>query len=175
MISFMLDTNTLDYVFDHDLLEKLSLIVESKRIQLIICRVQMDEIEKITEHSKKQYIELIPYEKIPVSVGWIGVEDRFNRGFLAPRVGWVNLVDEGDAKIINQYRRKRTDTHPVGNEGDLSIVFTAVKQKLNYLVSNDMEVKRLHQKLKADFHSDLNFIDNETFVKYVEENDFPEN
>ena len=159
----MLDTNTFDYIFDQNILPIVSSLINSEFISLVICRVQIDEIDKISDAQKKQFIENIPCEKIPTSIGYVGVEDRYNRGYLAPRVDWCKAVDDEDAKLVNKYRRGRTESHPVGNEGDLSIVFTAIKENLDFLVSDDSEVQRIFEGLKSDFDSELKFLDNESF------------
>lgn len=161
----MIDTNTFDFLYENKLLEKLSNLIKKTIFSLVICRVQMDEIEKISEPEKKKIIQSILIEKIPTSIGWVGVEDRYNRGYLAPRSDWVKAVNNEDAVIVNKYRRGRTSTHPVGNEGDLAIVYTAIKEGMDYLVSDDKEVKRVYDELKSDFNSDLKFLDNTSFVQ----------
>lgn len=161
----MLDTNTFDFLYENKLLEKLSNLIKKTTFSIVICRVQMDEIEKISEPEKKKIIQSISVEKIPTWIGWVGVEDRYNRGYLAPRVDWFKAVNDEDAVIVNKYRRGRTPTHPVGNEGDLAIVYTAIKEGMDYLVSDDKEIIRVYDGLKSDFNSDLKFLDNTSFVK----------
>jgi len=163
----MPDTNTFDFLYEKELLEKLSNSIKKNIFSLIICRVQMDEIEKISKSEKKKIIQSVPCEKIPTAIGWIGVEDRYNRGYLAPRSDWCKIVKNEDADIVNKYRRGRTPTHPVGNEGDLAIVYTAIKEGIDYLVSDDEEVKRVFDGLKSDFNSDLKFLDNISFAEML--------
>jgi len=165
LYKIMPDTNTFDFLYENKLLEKLSNLIKKTTFSLVICRVQMDEIEKISEPEKKKIIQSISIEKIPTWIGWVGVEDRYNRGYLAPRVDWFKAVNDEDAVIVNKYRRGRTPTRPVGNEGDLAIVYTAIKEGMDYLVSDDKEIIRVYDRLKSDFNSDLKFLDNTSFVK----------
>ena len=167
MHKIMPDTNTFDFLYDNNQINKLIELIEKGNITLVICQVQSDEIDKIGDETKKNALEKIPWEKIPSSIGWVGVEDRYNRGYLAPKVNGVKTVSVDDAKIVNKYRRGRTETHPVGNEGDLAIVFTAIKEGMDYLISDDEEVSRVYEGLKVDYNSNLEFLDNQTFVNQL--------
>jgi len=164
----MPDTNTFDYLYDRNLVNKITELIHEKILSLIICQVQIDELEAIPSGTKKQSIESIPKNKIPSSIGWTAPSERYNRGYEGPRTNWVKIVSDDDAEIVNKFRRFPTDTHPVGNTADLAIVYTAIKEEMNYLISNDGEVKSLHNSLTSEFNSSLKFLDNSSFEEFLE-------
>lgn len=169
----MPDTNTFDFLYEQNLIRKITNLICKRVISLTICQVQMDELSFIRDYQKKTTINDIPVNKIPTSIGWSSPMERYNRGYGGPRSNWFKSVNDKDAKKVTKYRRKRTTSHPTGNSADLALVFTAIKENMDYLVSNDDEVRRLHDALVNEFNSQLQFLGNESFKKLI--NDWEQN
>ena len=61
----------------------------------------------------------------------------------------VKIVDNSDADILKKLQRNTTN--PMGNTADLSILFTAVKENMDYLVTHNIkDFKNLLKNMSKD-------------------------
>ena len=137
----MLDTNTLDYIY----INKISLIPKlknfsKKQIHLYITQVQQDEINKMTNDYKKncinKIISIIGIKRVPTSNAIIGIDEPSKHGFIGSKIGMSELVDDADLHILERIQKYNL-TNPMGNTADLSILYTSVKKKMDYLITDN--------------------------------------
>ena len=133
----MLDTNTLDYIYTHQILLVSKLKSFSKKhIHLYITHVQQDEINKMKDISKKscinKIISIIGIKRVLTASTVIGIDEN-KRG---SSIDMYELVDDIDLHVLEKLQ-KHTHSNPMGNTADLSILYTAVKKKMDYLITDD--------------------------------------
>ena len=137
----MLDTNTLDYIY----INKISLIpklrnLSKTRIHLYITHIQQDEINKMADNYKKSYINKIisniGIRRILSSSAIIGIDEPSKHGFIGSNIGMYEFVNDIDLPILEKLH-KYTVSNPMGNAADLSILYTAIKKKMHYLITDN--------------------------------------
>ena len=137
----MLDTNTLDYIY----INKISLIpklrnLSKTRIHLYITHIQQDEINKMADNYKKSYINKIisniGIRRILSSSAIIGNDEPTKHGFIGSNIGMYEFVNDIDLPILEKLH-KYTVSNPMGNAADLSILYTAIKKKMDYLITDN--------------------------------------
>lgn len=158
----MLDTNTFDYLYDNNLIDTIIDLINSEKISLSICQVQRDELDAITDQIKRSEINRIPVVEIPCSIGFIGPAGRWTRGFIGSEIGSFRLVNDDVKDLVEPFKRRSTETHPSGNIGDLTIVYTALAEYFDCLISNDIEVRTIFEGLHS-ISSETQFLDNQSF------------
>ena len=137
----MLDTNTLDYIYDNkiNLVLKLRNIAK-KHIHLYITHIQQDEINKMTDKYKKscinKIISNIGIRRILTSSTIIGINEPSKHEFIGSNIGMYEFVDDIDLPILEKLH-KYTVSNPIGNAADLSILYTAIKKKMHYLITDN--------------------------------------
>ena len=138
----MLDTNTLDYIYDNkiNLVSKLRNLAK-KHIHLYITHIQQDEINKMTDNSKKscinKIISNIGIRRILTSTNSIiDVNEPRKHGFIGSNIGMYEFEDDIDLPIVEKLH-KYTVSNPMGNAADLSILYTAIKKKMHYLITDN--------------------------------------
>jgi rRNA-processing protein FCF1 len=137
----MLDTNTLDYIYDNKthLVPKLTNL-SKKYIHLYITHVQQDEINKMTDDYKKscinKIISVIGIRRVFTSSAIIGIDEPSKHGFIGSNIGMYELVDDADLSILEKLQ-KYTVSNPMGNTADLIILYTAIKKKMHYLITDN--------------------------------------
>jgi len=137
----MLDTNTLDYIYDNktDLVPKLKNFYK-KNIHLYITHIQQDEINKIADACKKncinKIISTIGIKRVLSSCAIIGIDEPSKHGFVSSNIGLYEIVDDVDLPILEQLQ-KYTVSNPMGNTADLSILYTAIKKKMRYIITDN--------------------------------------
>src|SRR5918993_1277127 len=126
MYEIMLDTNTLDYIYTNKtrVVPKLKNFYK-KQINLYITYIQQDEINKIRDISKKNCISKI-----------IGINKSRKYGFIDSKIDMYELVDDTDVDILEKIQ-KPTLSNPMSNAADLLILYTAVKKKMDYLITDN--------------------------------------
>jgi rRNA-processing protein FCF1 len=148
----MLDTNTLDYIYANNtrLVPKLKNF-SKKYIHLYITHVQQDEINKISNISKRncinKIISIIGIKRVLTASTTIGngTSTRKHR-FMDSQIDLYELVDDNDLDILEKL--KSITFNPMGNTADLSILYTAVKKKMDYLITdNTSDFESLLQKI----------------------------
>ena len=157
----MLDTNTLDYIYDNkiNLVSKLRNLAK-KHIHLYITHIQQDEINKMTDNYKKscinKIISNIGIRRILTSSAIIGINEPSKHGFIGSNIGigMYEFVDDIDLPILEKLH-KYTISNPMGNASDLSIIYTAIKKKMNYLITDDNHFGPLLQKISKFMSNDL--------------------
>jgi len=169
MYEIMIDTNTLDYIYTNKtrLLPKLKNFYE-KQINLYITYIQQDEINKIRDISKKscinKIISIIGIKRILTASTIIGTDKLRKYGFIDSKIDMYELVADTDVYILEKIQ-KSTLSNPMGNTADLSILYTAVKKKMDYLITdNTSDFEPMLQKmskfipnyLKVKKNGDLN-------------------
>ncbi|HJT84160.1 MAG TPA: hypothetical protein VJ697_06730 [Nitrososphaeraceae archaeon] len=138
----MLDTNTLDYIYDNKtyLLTKLRNF-SKKNIHLYITHIQQNEINKMFDNDKKycinKIISIIGIKRVLNSCA-IGINEESKRGVIGPNIGMYELVDEDDDLLILEKHHKSTHSNPMGNAADLTILYTAIKKKMHYLITDNI-------------------------------------
>ena len=137
----MLDTNTLNYIYTHQklLVSKLKSF-SKKHIHLFITHVQQDEINKMKDYPKKscinKIISIIGIKRVLTANTVIGIDDPCERGFTGSSIDMYELLDDIDLHVLEKLQ-KHTPSNPMGNTADLSILYTAVKKKMDYLITDD--------------------------------------
>ena len=151
----MLDTNAIDFIFDNysSLVPKLETLVNSNILRLYITHIQLDEIEKIKNIAKRESIKKIigriKIQTINTSNAVVGTDSPSKHGFIGSKVGMAKIVDNSDADILKKLQRNTTN--PMGNTADLSILFTAVKENMDYLVTHNIkDFKNLLKNMSKD-------------------------
>jgi rRNA-processing protein FCF1 len=147
MHKLMLDANTFDFIYDNDssLVPKLEILVNSNKLSLYMTHIQRDEIEKIgnigKRHRIKEIIKLIKIQTIVTSNAFVGTDFPSKHGYNGSRIGMSKVVNDNDASMLEKLQKKTTN--PMGNTADLSILYTAIKENMDYLITNDLGYKNL--------------------------------
>ena len=152
MYEIMLDTNTLDYIYTNKtrIVPKLKNFYK-KHINLYITFVQQDEINKIRDISKKscinKIISIIGIKRVIAST-IIGINKSRKYGFIDSNIDMYELVvDDTDVGILEKLQ-KPTLSNPMSNTADLLILYTAVKKKMDYLITdNTSDFESMLQKI----------------------------
>jgi hypothetical protein len=138
----MLDTNTLDYIYDNkiNLVSKLRNLAK-KHIHLYITHIQQDEINKMTDNYKKscinKIISNIGIRRILTSTSSIiDVNEPNKHRFIGSNIGMSEFVNDINLPILEKLH-KYTVSNPMGNVADLSILYTAIKKKMHYLITDN--------------------------------------
>src|SRR5215211_4649410 len=103
----MLDTNTLDYIYDNKthLVPKLTNL-SKKHIHLYITHVQQEEINKIRNISKRtcinKIISVIGIRRVFTSSAIIGIDEPSKHGFIGSNISMYELVDDADLPILEK-------------------------------------------------------------------------
>ena len=137
----MLDTNTLDYIYGYKirLIPKLKNF-SKKDIHLYITLIQQDEINKMDNEYRKscinKIISIIGIKRVPTSCTIIGIGEPSKHGFIGSNIGMSEFIDDVDLSILEKFR-KYTPSNPMGNAADLTILYTAIKKKMDYLITDN--------------------------------------
>lgn len=170
MYEIMLDTNTLDYIYTNKtrVVPKLKNFYK-KQINLYITYVQQEEINKIRDISKKscinKIISITGIKRVLTASTIIGTNKSRKHGFIDSNIDMYELVDDTDVDILGKLQ-KLTLSNPISNNADLLILYTAVKKKMDYLITdNTSDFEPMLQKmskfipnyLKVKKNCDLNY------------------
>ena len=141
MYEIMLDTNTLDYIYTNKtrVVPKLKNFYK-KQINLYITYIQQDEINKIRDISKKncinKIISITGIKRVLTASTIIGINKSRKYGFIDSKIDMYELVDDTDVDILEKIQ-KPTLSNPMSNAADLLILYTAVKKKMDYLITDN--------------------------------------
>jgi hypothetical protein len=167
-LKFMLDTNCFDFIFEHQLLQKMINARANGKAEFYLTQVQLDEIEAFQDKKPQKYnyvrqvIEKVPVDEVYMHGAYLGTDESTSRGYRGPKIGHITL-EEHDP-LFDHPKSKLTDSHPVGHRGDLDITCTAHYKNMDYIVTKNEKhfsgiVKRLQiesgSKLKVIFNIDL--------------------
>ena len=135
----MLDTNILDYIYTHQKLVSKLKSFSKKHIHLYITQVQQDEINKMKDITKKsrinKIISIIGIKRVLTASTVISI-DESKRGFIGSSIGLSELIDVIDLHVLEKLQ-KYTPSNRMKNTADLSILYTAVKKKMDYLITDN--------------------------------------
>ena len=168
MNKLMLDANAFDFIFDNDshLVPKLEASVNSNKLSLYMTHIQLDEIEKIKNTDKrkriKEIIKLIKIQNIPTSSAVVGIDSPSKHGFIGSKINMAKIMDDNDADILKKFQRNITN--PMGDSADLSILYTAIKENMNYLVTNDIRLEKLLKKISEEIPNTLEIKPNSSLL-----------
>ena len=111
-----------------------------KYIHLYITHIQQDEINKMNDVYKKscinKIISFIGIRRILTSSTIIGIDEPSKHGFVGSNIGMYEFVDDVILPILEKLQ-KYTVSNPMGNAADLSILYTAIKKKMHYLITDN--------------------------------------
>ncbi|HJT85514.1 MAG TPA: hypothetical protein VJ697_13620 [Nitrososphaeraceae archaeon] len=138
----MLDTNTLDYIYTNQRLLVPKLKKYSKyHTNLYITHIQQNEINKIKDITKidciNKIISIIGIKRIITST-IMDIDEPSKYEFNDSNIGLYEIVDDSDDSHILRILQRNTCVNPIGNLADLLILYTAVKKKMNYLITDNI-------------------------------------
>ena len=81
-------------------------------------------------------ISRIGIRRVLTSCAIIGIDEPSKHGFISSNIGMYEIVDNVDVPILEKLQ-KYTVSNPMGNTADLVILYTAIKKKMHYLITND--------------------------------------
>jgi hypothetical protein len=138
----MLDSNTFDYIYNNGLTNKVQKAVNDGTLQLFATDVQYQEIEKIPNDTRKQAIiqtaEEIRVRFIETSAMVFALDQPGKKGFDGSRVGHARFASEQDIQLLETLTKVNMK-HPLKNKADLLTFYTAIKENMNYLVTENMD------------------------------------
>ena len=155
----MIDTNTLHHIYT----DKIRLIPKlknfsKKNIHLYITHIQQDEINKMNDVYQKscinKIISIIGIKRVPSSWMIIGTDKPSNHGFIGSNIGMCEFVDDVDLPILEKLQ-KHNLSNPMDNTADLSILYTAVKKKMDYLITDDKHFEPMLKEMSKDIPNNL--------------------
>ena len=137
----MLDTNTLDYIYTNHRILVPQLKKYSKHYtNLYITTIQQHEINKIKDITKKncinKIISIIGIKRILTSI--MDIDELGKYEFNDSNIGLYELVDNSDDSYILRKLQRNRRINPTSNFADLSILYTAVKKKMDYLITDNI-------------------------------------
>jgi hypothetical protein len=167
----MLDTNTLNYIYDNGLIDRIKTSVNKGSIQLFATHIQLDEIQKSSDDIKKEAIkkakEILHIKIVPTSATVVAIEKHSKHGFVGSRVGQTSLLNQDDIGLLEGLK-KVNNRNPLKNTADLIILYTAVIEKMDYLVTDNIDdFKKGFEVFKQNKSTKLQLISNIEFEKLV--------
>jgi hypothetical protein len=141
----MLDTNTFDYIYENDIIDKIKSSVLKEKLQLFATHIQIDEIQKPSDDTKKERIKK-GIENVHVkiistfaTVVGIGLEKCSKHGFIGFKVGrQIHLPSLQDDTVLFKDLKKVNIKNPLKNTADLIILYTAVIEKMDFLATDNI-------------------------------------
>jgi hypothetical protein len=139
--------------------------VDSKHIHLSITHVQRDEINCGPPANREYIYKLINdgYIKIvPTNGAIVGTDQSSKKGFIGSKVGMARFTSDEEANLLRN-KIKIGSKSPMKNSADILILYTAIKQRMDFLVTDDQHIKRMLESFKQDITTGLQVIDKEAF------------
>jgi hypothetical protein len=139
----MLDSDILHYVIHNSTaMEKLKAATQTGNISTYITQVQLDEIAKNPNtHVKTQIlraIQEIPIVRVPTSAVSVATDQISKHGFIGSKVGDTARVgDDNDMRLLERCK-KSGSKNPVKNNADLLIFYTAYKENMDYVITENI-------------------------------------
>jgi hypothetical protein len=165
----MLDSNALAHICEQMLHRRIRKAVDGKHIQLSITHVQTDEINRALPETRECICKLISdgYIKIiPTNGAIAGTDEPSRKGFIASRLNMAYLTSEKEANLL-QNKMKINMKSPMKNSADILILHTAIKQRIDYLVTDDKDLKKILDSFKQDIITGLQVIDSKAFDRML--------
>jgi hypothetical protein len=161
----MLDTNALDHICDHMLGPRIRKAIDNKHIHLSITHVQRDEINRGPPANRVYIYKLINHgyiKIVPTNGAIVGTDQLSKKGFIGSKVGMARFTSDEEAHLL-QNKMKVGSKNPMKNSADILILYTAIKQRMDFLVTGDQVIKRMLDSFKQDITTGLQVIDNTAF------------
>jgi hypothetical protein len=139
--------------------------VDSKHIHLSITHVQRDEINRGPPANREYIYKLINdgYIKIvPTNGAIVGTDQSSKKGFIGSKVGMARFTSDEEANLLRD-KIKIGSKSPMKNSADILILYTAIKQRMDFLVTDDQHIKRMLESFKQDITTGLQVIDKKAF------------
>lgn len=164
MYKVMLDSNAFDCIYDKGLIDKLTRAINTSKLSIYVTTVQSQELDRIRDPTKKEAIKSIPKQFVTPAISVYG-DDKSNRGFRGDTYDGGAVYDSGE-EIHPERLAKPTPTHPIGDMGDIEILYTAAKEGFDYVVSNNTKdfADRLNVFQAEHIGLSLKLINCDTFI-----------
>jgi rRNA-processing protein FCF1 len=166
----MLDSNAFDYIHDNKLTDKVRKAVNDGKVKLFTTDVQKQEIEKISNSTRKQGLtqtsEEIQVIFIATSGAVLGSDQEGKSGFGGSRVDQSRVIGDREAQLAETITR-RGIRRQLKNSADVLTLFTAIKENMDCLVTNDADFEKSLNVLKMEIDTELRIIDYEYFRKLL--------
>ena len=108
---------------------------------MYITHIQQNEINKIKDITKidciNKIISFIGIKRIITST-IINIDESSKYEFNDSNIGLYEFVDDSYDSHILRIPQRNTRVNPLGNTADLSILYTAVKKKMDYLITDNI-------------------------------------
>ncbi|HET7644119.1 MAG TPA: hypothetical protein VFK40_11465 [Nitrososphaeraceae archaeon] len=108
---------------------------------MYITHIQQNEINKIKDITKidciNKIISFIGIKRIITST-IINIDESSKYEFNDSNIGLYEFVDDSYDSHILRIPQRNTRVKPLGNTADLSILYTAVKKKMDYLITDNI-------------------------------------
>jgi hypothetical protein len=158
----MLDSNTFDYIYDNGLTSKVQNAIDNGKLQLFATDVQKQEIEKIPNDTRKQAIrqtaEEIRVEFKETSGVVVALDQPGKKGFNGSRVDHARIASDEDIQLLETLTKVNMK-YPLKNSADLLIFYTAIKENMDYLVTeNTDDFKKPLELFKRERNTKLQII-----------------
>jgi hypothetical protein len=116
----------------------------------------------------KQAIQKVPVEEASIYGVYFGTDDATTtRGYRGPKIGHATL-EEHD-RLFDQPKSKLTESHPLGDLGDIDIIRTAYNKDMDYIVTDNREppFSTLVKRLQMDRTAKLKVISNTNLLDFL--------
>ncbi|MBI3253368.1 MAG: hypothetical protein HYZ56_01385 [Nitrosopumilales archaeon] len=158
----MIDSNAFDFICDNKLQDLIQKLIKKHAVSLWITQVQKDQLNAIPDQTKKQCIDYIPINFTTTAIAWTSNPENEKGGYKVPKSNQFRSVSDNDVKIIEELLNDRTNPSQ-RIKGDVGMVYTAIKDKMDFLVSQDRDIKQFYDRLKLSFQTKLQLLNNSDF------------
>jgi hypothetical protein len=142
------------------LTEKVRKAVDDGKVQLFATDVQQQEIERFSNNARKQQLkqttEKIRVKFIETSGGVVAL-DEYQKGFIGSRVDWAKTIDDKEAQLLETIARNGIKS-PLKNYADVLTLFTAIKENMDYIVTDDKGFEKSLKLFKMEIATKLQII-----------------
>jgi hypothetical protein len=170
----MLDTNTFYYIYDNGLIDKIKTSASKRNLKLFATHIQLDEIQKSGDDTRKEAIMLIKaienlhVKIIPTCATVVDIEKEYSRhGFIGSKVGQTRLPKQQEDIGLLEDLKKVNSKNPLKNTSDLIILYTAVIENMDFLVTHNIDDFKKGLVFKENKNMNLQLINNHEFGKLV--------
>jgi hypothetical protein len=163
-----LDNNAFDYIHDNNLTDKARKVVDGGKVRLLATDVQKQESENLPNNKQERQQQLIETsqkigaEFIETSGAVVALDQECKDGFRGSRVNWARVIDDWEKQLLEAITHMSMQ-RPLKNCADVLTLFTAVKENMDYLVTNDGEFEKSLKVLKMDIDTKLQIMGFEDF------------
>jgi hypothetical protein len=102
---------------------------------------------------------------IPTNGAIAGTDQPSRKGFIASRFDMAYFTSEKEASLLK--KMKINIKSPMKNSADILILYTAIKQRIDYLITDDKDIKKILDSFKQDIITGLQVIDSKAFDRML--------